>query len=166
MAKKNGKTRGTKGHDFDAPDGFDINIERERGEGWIKKEEGNVVLARILSRQEYRNKRGKTRAFYQLQLLQEAACQVPNPDFNEEAEEDSENPSMIDKVLSEGAIVNCDEFKKLEDLKPYTKDGGVYDVWFAIGEKIELDGGNSMWTVKGPRLKVVKKPNPDNATPF
>lgn len=140
------------------PEGFTINAGRERGEGWIVKEEGNTVQGRLIGRQTYKTKRGKTRAFYQIKLEKPCTIEIENPDFNEEADEDEDNPERIKAKGEEGQIVNIDEFKKLEDLEPYTKDGGVYDVWFQIGEKIEIGDEQTMWTLVGPRLRVVKKP--------
>lgn len=151
--------RGRKEEAYEAPEGFGINVGREMGEGWIVKEEGNEVMARLLSRHTYKTKRGKTRAFYQLRLIKATLCQVANPDFNEEDEETDDNPAFQIKTLEEGSIVNVDEFKKLEDLQEYMKDGKTYDVWFVMGGKIELDDSQTMWTLKaGPKLRPVADP--------
>lgn len=150
--------------DFAVPDGFDVNVGRERGEGWIIKEEGNEVQGKLLGRQTYKTKRGKTRAFYQIELEKPCFCEVENPDFNEEADEDETNVARVRERLDEGAIVNIDEFKKLEDLAPYCKDGGQYGVWFVIGGKVDIGDDQTMWTLSaGPRLRVDKKPT---AAPF
>lgn len=175
MAKSNkNKSKSTEGStgtrrkdgddDFAVPDGFDVNVGRERGEGWIVKEEGNIVQGKLLGRQTYKTKRGKTRAFYQIELEKPCLCEVENPDFNEEADEDETNVPRIRETLEEGAIVNIDEFKKLEDLAPYCKDGGQYGVWFVIGPKVDIGDDQTMWSLAaGPRLRVDKKPT---ATPF
>lgn len=158
-SKKDRKAKARQEKEIDAPDGFDINVGRERGEGWIVKEEGNEILGRLLGRNEYKNSRGKTRAFYQIQLERSCKIQIENPDFNEEADEDDDNKEFIESEGMPGMIVNVDEFKKLEDLKEYTRDGGVYDVWFVMGGKIDLGPDQSMWTLKaGPRLKPIKLP--------
>lgn len=148
--------------DYEIPEGFNINAGRERGDGWIVKEEGNEVLGRLVGRQTYRTKRGKLRGFYQILLHKSCKCEVPNPDFNEEADEDESNTPRIVETLGEGSTVNVDEFKKLEDLEPYTKDGKVYDVWFVMGGKIEIGDDQTMWTLKaGPRLRPVEESKAD-----
>ena len=164
MAKRNTGRKNTSNEskgdtDYAVPEGFTINVGGERGEGWVTKEDGNVVQGRLLGRKEYKNTRGKTRAFYQIKLAKPCWAQVDNPDFNDEADEDEDkNPSMIRKRLDEGDVVNVDEFKKLEDLAPKCVDGGIYDVWFVIGPKVEIDNNQTMWTFRGgPVLRVVKK---------
>jgi len=159
MAKAKNRSSGGKAKEIEAPAGFDINVGRERGEGWFVKEEGNTLLGRLLGRNEYKNKRGKLRAFYQVQLEQSCKIQIENPDFNSEADEDDDNKEFIESEGMPGMIINIDEFKKLEDLKEYTRDGGVYDVWFVMGGKMDLGADQEMWTLKaGPRIKVVKQP--------
>ena len=157
------KTSHKRDDDFATPDGFNINAGRERGDGWIVKEEGNIVQGRLLGRQTYTSNRGKTRAFYQIQLQKPCQCEVENPDFNDEADEDDDNSSRLREKLGEGKIVNIDEFKKLEDLAKYTTDGGVYDVWFAIVGKVDIGDDQTMWQIQGPRLRVVTKPG---SSPF
>lgn len=168
MAKKqNAKKAGTgtshnRDDDFATPEGFTINAGRERGDGWAIKEEGNEIMGRLLGRQTYKTRRGKTRAFYQIKLQKPCMAEVENPNFNEEADEDEDNQPRIRQRLEEGDTVNIDEFKKLEDLEPYTKDGGVYDVWFVMGGKVELGEDQTMWTLAaGPKLRVVQKPEKD-----
>jgi hypothetical protein len=163
MAGKKNRKANTENQEWEAPEGYDINAERTRGEGWIKKEFGNVVNAEILAVHEYKNKRGKTRQFLQMKLISKAKCQIDNPDFNEEADEDDDNRAMIEVELDEGSTVNCDVFKKLEDIVPYAKNGGKYNVWFVIGKKMDLDGGNTMWDLAaGPKLRCVKKPSSES----
>ncbi len=166
MAKKtkNGNGNGKKSEEqYQAPDGFNINVGRDRGEGWIKKVEGNVVQGRLMSRTEYKNKRGQTRAFYQIKLSSKCQIQIENPDFNEEADEDDLNTTMIDSQGEPGMTVNVDEFKKLEDLKAFTRDGGIYDVWFVMGGKIDLGGDQTMWTLlAGPRVAIVQAPSQES----
>lgn len=164
MAPKKNKNQGRSNsnradEDFEIPEGFTINAGRERGDGWVVKEDGNQVMGRLLGRQTYKTKRGKTRAFYQIKLAASCMAEVENPDFNEEADEDEDNKARIREELEAGQIVNVDEFKKLEDLEPYCKDGGVYDVWFVMGGKIEIGDDQTMWTLKaGPRLRVIEAP--------
>lgn len=156
MAKKskNTESKKAKNDEFAVPDGFAVNVGSERGDGWIAKVEGNIVQGRLLGRKTYVNNRGKKRAFYQIQLQKDCKCQVPNPAYDED-DETSEEPEYVDDTLGEGAIVNIDEFKKLEDLAPFVADGKTYDVWFAIVGKIDLGGDQTMWQIQGPKLRPV-----------
>lgn len=160
MAKKNrsngNSNRGNGDEEFAAPDGFTINVGRERGEGWIKKEEGNEVLARIVGRFTY-NLRGKKRAYYQLKLLKACKIEVEDPDFSGDGDDD-EVP-RVTVTADEGALVNCDETAKLAELEGFTRTGGVYDVWFVFKAKKDIGGGQSMWDMAGPKVRVVSKPS-------
>lgn len=162
MAKNKGSKNGNgkrAADQYEAPEGFTINAGRDRGEGWVKKEEGNVVQGRLVGRQSYKNKRGKTRAFYQIMLSKKCKIQIANPDFNDEADEDTSNMAMIDSDGEEGMTVNVDEFKMLEDLESFTRNGGVYDVWFVMGPKVDIDNGQTMWTLlAGPKVAIVQPP--------
>lgn len=152
MAKRS-KSEDTEAHHKSnapaAPEGFDIKIGRERGDGWLAKKEGVVVMGRLLGRHEFKGKGGKMRGFYQILLSQGTTAMVTDPD--------DEEAVSVEMELKEGQILNVDEIKKLEDLRPYVKDGGTYDVWFALGAKIDI-GENSMWKVYGPQLKIVSRP--------
>lgn len=162
MAKKSnkGSSKATKANEYEAPEGFDINAGRERGDGWVAKEEGNVVMGKLLGRMTYQTKRGKTRGFYQVELIRPCRIVVDNPDFNEEADEDDTNTPQVIEERGEGTIVNLDEFKKLEDMAPYTKDGNVYNVWMVMGPKVEIGDDQTMWTLlAGPKLAIVKRAN-------
>lgn len=142
---------------YEAPEGFGINVGRERGEGWVTKKEGNEVLARILGRFSYVDNRGKKRGYYQLKLLKPCEIDIEDPD----GEEDDEG-NVIRRTITanEGTVVNADETAKLADLEPFTKNGGTYDVWFVIGPKIDIGGGQTMWSMAGgPRLRVVNAPS-------
>lgn len=158
MAKKskNQSNGGRSGDDIDAPEGFTINVGRERGEGWVKKEEGNEVMARIVGRYTY-NLRGKKRAYYQLKLLKPCTIEVEDPDYAGDGDDD-DIPRVTVKA-EEGALVNCDETAKLAELETFTKNGGVYDVWFVFKDKKDIGGGQSMWDMIGPRVRVVSKPS-------
>ena len=157
MAKKQKSNgNGTKREEqFDIPEGFDINVGRERGEGWVVKEEGNVVQGRLLGRYTY-TARGKKRAYYQIKLQKECVCEIENPDYNEEAEDSEER---IRVTLPPDSIVNLDETTKLSDLESYSGNGGIYDIWLVFGKKVDIGNGQSMWNVTGPRLAMVKKPS-------
>lgn len=135
-----------------APKDFTLNVGRDRGDGWAMKVEGNEIEGRLVGRASYRDKStGKERSFYQIKLHRPCAAVIP---------EDPENPDSdtVEGELPKDAIVNVDETAKLSDLAPYTKDGGVYNVWMAYGEKQNLGGGRTMWQVFGPKLQVVRKP--------
>lgn len=161
MARKSNKSNGTsrKNQPIEAPEGFDVNVGGERGEGWVVKADGNTVQGRLIGRRTYKGGKGRERAFYQIELHKPCLIQVENPEFNEDEEESDSNAAYKNVTVSEG-IVNVDEFKKLEDLRPFVEKGGVYDVWFVLGGKVDIDNGQTMWTMKaGPKCKVVKLPS-------
>lgn len=164
MAKKgNGKSQ--KATETEIPEGFGINVGRERGDGWAKKEQGNEILGRLMGRYTYQN-RGKKRAYYQVKLLKECTVEVENPEWTEDSDEDV--PSHLTAEAKIGQIVNVDETAKLADLEPFTKNGGVYDLWFVYEDKIDIGNGQTMWSIKGPRLRMVAKPSevPQDHVPF
>lgn len=153
---QNGNGNARSGDDeFEAPEGFTINVGRERGDGWVKKEEGNEVMARIVGRYTY-SLRGKKRAYYQLKLLKPCQIEVEDPDFAGDGDEEVPRVTM---TADEGALVNCDETAKLAELEAFTKTGGVYDVWFVFKGKKDIGAGQSMWDMAGPRVRVVTKPS-------
>jgi hypothetical protein len=156
----NGSSKKSEG-DYSVPEGFNISVGRERGDGWAKKKKGNEVLGRLLGRHTYEN-RGKERAYYQVKLLKPCSAEIANPDFNDEDPEGMEEqniPEFTEATLPEGSILNIDESVKLADLKSRCGDGGVYDVWFVYGNKIDIGNGQTMWEVIGPRLRMVEKPS-------
>lgn len=159
MAKKNRGNGSAAKSNVEIPDGFNINVGRERGDGWVKKEEGNEVLGRLLGRYTYES-RGKKRAYYQIRLLKPCRAEVLNPQYdpdNEELMEEEKIPERLDATLEEGAIVNLDETVKLADLQSRTGDGGVYDMWLVYGKKQDIGDGQTMWNIVGPRLRLVEK---------
>jgi hypothetical protein len=142
--------------DVAIPDGFDTFAGRVMGDGWMKKEKGNVCQGRLLGRNEMDD---GERAFYQVQLDKDCKAITGKGDDTKEV------------ILKKGSIVNIDESKALHDMRKYAKNlqwGGVYDVWILYGEKQKLDGGNTFWPIiNGPRLKQVKAPKiPKDDTPF
>jgi hypothetical protein len=160
MAKRN-RNRGNEGSETEenteggksvpkAPEGFNLNVGRDRGDGWAKKEDGNTIQGRLLGRHSYKNKAGKERFYYQVKVVIPVKAVIPNPDDDEADDIEGELPA--------GSVINVDETAKLSDLAPYCKDGGTYDVWFAYGDKIDIGGGQTMWTVYGPKLAVISKP--------
>lgn len=161
MAKSTGKNGSKKqsnkstDEEFSVPEGFSINVGRERGEGWVKKEEGNVIEARIVGRYTYES-RGKKRGYYQLKLLKPCKIEIEDPDFEGDSEEDEVPRVTIEADV--GALVNCDETAKLKDLEPFTRNGGTYDVWFVWKAKKDIGGGQSLWDMAGPKVRVVSKP--------
>ena len=153
---RNGNRNGNNGEaEIAAPEGFGINVGRERGEGWVKKEKGNEVMARIIGRHSYKNRQGKMRAYYQLKLLKPCKVEIDDP----ESDEDDVNAPRVTVMMEAGKIVNLDETAKFADLESYTKNGGTYDVWFVYGAKKDIGNGQTMWDVTGPKLRVVHKPS-------
>jgi hypothetical protein len=125
------------------PDGFDIMAGRELADGWAKKEKGNVIQGRLVGR----FKMGEDRFFYQIKLDKETKAITGKGDDTSEV------------VLKKGQMVNVDESKAMEDLRKYSDNGGVYNVWIMYGEKAKLPDGGSFWPiVNGPRVQMVKSP--------
>jgi hypothetical protein len=168
MAKKSASRKGNGSNgdsqsndDWAVPEGFNINVGRDRGDGWVTKKEGNTILGRLLGRYTYES-RGKKRAYYQVKLYKPCEAEAENPDYNDEDEDAMEEAGIeptVTVTLQAGQVVNVDESAKLADLESHASNGGVYDVWFVYGPKIDLDKGRTMWTVIGPKLKMVEKPS-------
>ncbi len=155
------KTRKT---ESEVPAGFDTRVGRERGDGWLKKTAGQVIVGRLLGRfgmKGQTNDDGSVRVFYQVQLAE--GCKMvkdgkevegvfamwQNPDNKDDKQE---------VVLTAGQIVNIDEHKALEDLGPYTRNGGIYDVWMKYLAEDPIPGkkNRTFWRMKGPHLKTIK----------
>lgn len=128
------------------PAGFDINVSRSKGDGWMVKEKGNTTMGRLLGRFEFEGDDNKVRAFYQVKTHMETKCIVGTGDDAEE------------KNLPAGSVVNIDESKALEDLANRSVDGGVYDVWLQYGEKEKGKRGRSGFWPATVKLKMVKPP--------
>jgi hypothetical protein len=130
----------------DIPSGFDISAGRVMGDGWAKKEKGNIICGRLLGRHAMED----DRAFYQVELSYPCKAFQGKGDDTQEV------------TLQKGDVVNIDESKAVQGMRKYIQfmdHGGVYDVWIKYGEKQKLDGGNTFWPIEnGPRLKEVKKP--------
>lgn len=152
------------------PKGFDIKVGQEQGDGWLVKTSGQVIIGRMLGRYAMRGvtkKDGSARVFYQFLLM--AGCTyvrggktLPGVLANQKDES-----GKAEVVLGVGKVVNVDEHKTIEELGPYTRNGGVYNVWFRYVEKKGLarGGGESFWMLEGPHLQPVKpatrKPDPE-----
>lgn len=155
MARKN-RSNGNAGNGIpQAPEGFGINVGRDRGDGWAHKEEGNKIQGRLLGRHTYKGANGKQRAYYQVKLSEPCKALIEDPN----AAEGDEEAERVVVTLDAGKIVNVDESVKLADLADFTKNGGTYDIWFVYGTKEAIGNGQSMWNVFGPRLAVVSKPD-------
>lgn len=132
-----------------APEGFDVNVGRQLGDGWVKKGEGVEVCGRLLGRfiGNQQDDDGVYQAFYQIKLLTDCPATV----------KDKETKESKDVTLTKGQIINVGEHKALEDLSPKTRDGGVYDVWFKYIKQDKVQGTRrTFWVVDGPRLRVIK----------
>jgi len=156
MAKKNAPS--APAPKTSAPSRFNKKVGREDGDGWAKKEEGNTIQGKLLGRFEFKDSKGKPRAFYQI-LLQESC------DATTKNEDDPEGEYQ-DIRLEAGQIVNVDEVAKLMDLAPLATNGGEYDVWFKFKGKVKRKGSqNTPWNFDGPFVDTVKAP-PKDDTPF
>ena len=135
--------------DKDIPEGFDVQVGRDLGDGWIRKGPGVVVQGRLLGRfiGTQKDDDGVFQAFYQVRLDVQVPAVRKNPETKEKEE----------VMLNPGEILNVGEHKALEELSPRTRDGGVYDVWFKYEKQDKVPNSNrTFWSVKGPRLKVIK----------
>ena len=135
--------------DADIPDGFDVNVGRELGDGWVRKGAGVEVVGRLMGRfiGNQQDDDGKYQAFYQIRLLK--ACPA--------TQKDKETKEVREVILEPGQLLNVGEHKALEELSPYTRDGGVYDVWFKYIKEDKVQGTKrTFWVIKGPRLKVLR----------
>ncbi len=148
--------------DDEIPEGFDTRVGREQGDGWLVKGPGAVVSGRIIGRfvMKGRGDDGKQRAFYQIRLNDLAG--VYSGTKNQSAlkgtkKDPDDQDENLDVELTTGMIVNVGEHKALEDLSPYTRDGGVYDVWFRyVSEDKIPNTRHTFWRVKGPVIKTLK----------
>jgi len=127
----------------EAPEGFDISAARTRGEGWAKKEPGNVVRGILLQRVTYEGTDGE-RAFYQVRLTAPCQCVV------------GEGEEAVVETLQAGALVNVDELAGMIGLKTYVGNGGEYEVWLRYDGKPKKQGDS--WALSGPALKQIKAP--------
>jgi len=163
--KTDSDSKGDKKTDNEVPSGFDTRVGRERGDGWLTKSAGQVVTGRLLGRHTMKgqvNDDGTFRTFYQIKIAKES-CFIDSNGKSQPGvkaifqDEDKEKHEVI---LSEGQILNVDEHKALEELSPYTRDGGVYDVWFKYisEDKLPRSGRRNatFWRLKGPFLKTLR----------
>jgi hypothetical protein len=129
------------------PDGFDINAELTRADGWAVKGEGLIILGRLINRQEFRGGDGKMRAFYSVLLQRKCRAVIGQGD------------EAAEGWLEKGQTVNVDDSAALGMLESRSKDGGTYDVWIRYGEKEKLKGkaGQTFWPAE-VKLRMVKPP--------
>jgi hypothetical protein len=170
MAKDNGTTNGTddkkkeRDTDNEVPSGFDTRVGRERGDGWLAKSAGQVVTGRLLGRHVMKgqvNDDGTFRTFYQIKIGKESSFLDSSNKIHPgvKAIFQDEDKEKHEVILIEGQILNVDEHKALEELAPYTRDGGVYDVWFKYLSEDKLTRGRrnaTFWRLKGPFLKTLR----------
>ena len=158
MARKNAGNGVNGKHDPQAPEGFDVSVGREKSDGWIAKEPGNVFQGRLLGRHEYKRRSGKLAAYYQILLQRGCKIQIVNED-----ELDEEGNATVQVIEGkEGMIVNVDEVKALEDLRGAVEKisrGAEIDVWSGFKSKEpNRSSEGTHWVLYPPRLRVVKQP--------
>lgn len=141
MAKPKGT--GGKQNGNSMPEGFTIKAQRKRGDGWAKKEAGNVVHGRLVG-MFMKDSDDGPKAVFHIELASPCKCTV------------GAGEETTEEVLEAGAIVNADG-AVFADLERYVHNGGIYDVHFTFTHKVKVGKGN-MWTGDGPFLKVVKAP--------
>jgi hypothetical protein len=132
--------------DSGPPAGFDVNVSRAKGDGWLIKEAGNSLVGRLLGRFSFEDGLGKERAFYQVRSLRATKATVGTGDEAHEA------------TLPAGSIINVDESAALSDLAKRAEDGGTYDVWMRYRSKEKSRKGKQGFWPMDIRLKVIKPP--------
>jgi len=151
-----------KRQDEEVPAGFNQRVGRERGDGWLSKSEGQVIQGRLLGRFTMKgqvNDDGTFRVFYQIKLDKGCSYVKEGTRFDGvRANITDDNKEKREVILTAGQVLNVDEHKALEDLSPFTRDGGVYDVWFKYVRESKLPGrGNrTFWELKGPNIKTIE----------
>lgn len=156
------ETSGKKFKREEAPAGFDTRVGREQGKGWLTKEAGAVVTGRLLGRFIMKGSTGddgKFRAFYQIQLTGAHGVTKDGKvtPLNGTARDPDDRTENVEITFDDGDIINIGEHKALEDLSPYTRDGGTYDVHITyLGEEKIGNTRRTFWACKGPFLKTVK----------
>lgn len=162
MAKE---TKETKVRIPDAPAGFTTNIGRARGDGWVIKKPGNQVQGRLLGCYEMKalSQNGEKRSYFQIKVaIPTPALQTLGEEDEGYAEDEDGRAKRIEVMLKPGDIINVDVITALKDLAPYTRDGGVYDVWFAY---VKQDPKRrNFWIVKGPSLQTIRPGKPHFAS--
>ncbi len=139
-------TQTNKTNDDGSPEGFDINLGRAQGDGWIEKEPGTVVHGRLLGQFEIPGQnKGELQKIYQVKLFSPCKASVGKGEENKTIN------------LEIGQILNVHETKAIEDLSTKCGDGGTYDVWFKY---VDQNPKTKFWSVIGPKVKVVKAPPP------
>lgn len=132
------------GEDSGPPAGFDVNVSRAKGDGWLIKEAGNSLVGRLLGRFTFEDNMGKERAFYQVRSQRPTKATVGTGD------------DATETTLPAGSIVNVDESAALSDLAKRAEDGGVYDVWMRYRAKEKSKRGKQGFWPMDIRLKVIK----------
>lgn len=161
MAKKEDSDSGAKGatKPASAPAGFTTKVGRARGDGWVVKKPGAVVQGRLLGRylMKAKSSNGDPRAYYQVKLsVPVEALYTPGEEDDDYEVGEDDRVKRIEVTLEPGQILNVDEITALKDLSPYTRDGGVYNVWFQyIKQDPKL---RNFWRIEGPALEPVRAP--------
>jgi hypothetical protein len=134
------------GADTDVPDGFDINANLQRGDGWAVKEAGLIVLGRLVGKSDFKGGDGKPRVLYQVRLSKAVKAIIGSGDDAAEGE------------LQPGQLCNVDGSAALAELDKYCNNGGVYDVYVKYLEKRPIGGGQTYWDAN-VKLKQIKAPS-------
>lgn len=125
------------------PEGFETVGPVDGIQTWFRPSIGDIVHGRLLGRHERGT--GRKQAFYQVRLYAPASGIQGKGDEAELVE------------LAKGDIINVNETKVLQDLRPLTGGDGIYDVHITVLEKVELDSGNTFWRMR-IATKTLRKP--------
>jgi hypothetical protein len=119
------------------PEGFTA-LGSVTADGWVSLEEGNIVQGKLLgvfSRDDKRSKTGKSE-FFQLETTVETQARY------------GRGQKAVVKTAPVGSTLNLNCGPKtsvLKDLLPDVRRGAEYLIYVRVGEKKDLNNGNTMW---------------------
>ena len=130
MASKK-KDNGAKDEDFSLPDGFK-RVTSLRPDGYFSPGNGLICQGVLLGRfKRHDKKRDKDEFFYQVRLTMPIGAK------------DADGKAIN---LEPGKILQIDERMALTDLQSWvSKEGGPWEVFIRVREKLDLDGGKTFW---------------------
>lgn len=147
MAKATKKQQETK--ETGAPEGWEQTSPPRGSQNWVKFEEGLEVKGKLLGRFDKKDRKtGKTRYFYQIELVESTTA------YRKEGK-DSEAEAV---ECGPGELVCVDEKFATQCLKKLAGNGAQYLVLIRVGEKIDIGGGQTMWNADVFHKLVSGKP--------
>lgn len=151
MAKTK-KTDETSGARPQAPAGA-RRLTSDRSAPWFRPSKWAVIHGNLLGRFTMTDGEGDTRAFYQIRVTGEPVDAVRGSGKDKE-----------EVVVERGSVVNLNESKAVEVLRPYAESDGKFRVWICVEEKKKVKRG-TFWpmdvqieTVVAPKTRLVSAP--------